>query len=505
MKNITEGHPDFKSFEREIFEMMCKIACGLIQQYLEWRDITVMALRNRTQYRLIDKGRATTIKTLFGEVSYNRRYYYDNEADRYVFLLDEEMGIGSEFGLVSENLAEQIVSECADKSFRKAADSISGITGQGISAMGAWNVVQRYGKAVEEQEARLIELDESGYSGHLGGVQSRVLFEEYDDVWITRQREQRRKPGTVAKGAKKIGRKLGKLPMHVGIAYTGWTQQKDGRYNTADKIAYASFGKPSAFSAKFGALLNHRFDMDGVERRITNGDGEAWIRATAEENDSILQLDPFHRSKAIVKAVGDKGDRDFLFDAVEKKDVEKVLATICELAMDAQDESTQKKLSKLYGYFYSNSDSFLTWQERGIDLPAPPEGIVYREMGVQESSNCLITQRMKNRRGSWSDSGANNMARILCYRGTIGLDAILATLPEPKPVEVFAEPLSAAKAPLHDGKDYGADWLYAPMPFEGAFMTHGREAIRGMLRLKPLSELRLIPAPGVDKSCIAKH
>ena len=193
-----------------------------------------------------------------------------------------------------------------------------------------------------------------------------------------------------------------------------------------------------------------------------------------------------------MRAVSDKGERAFLFDEVSNKDVDGVLAAICEMAMDAKDEPAQKKLTKLYGYFYSNRDSFLTWQERGIELPPPPEGVYYREMGVQESSNCLITQRMKHRRGSWSESGANNMARILCFRSTIGLDAILGALPEPPPVETFPEPLSAKQAPQHDGKGYGADWLYAPMPFDDAFRTHGREAIRNMLRLKPVSMLTFI-------------
>lgn len=492
MKNITEGQLDFKSFEKRLFEIMCLIACELIRQYLAWRDRRIMGARDTSEYRLIDT-RGTTIKTLFGEVAYSRRYYKKSSGG-YVFLLDEALGIFNGFGLVSENLAEEIVNECADKSFRNAAGSISRLTGQGISAMGAWNIVQQYGKAIEAQEDRLVELNESGSVGQLGGIHSRVLFEEYDDVWIPRQRERRRKPGTAAKGAKRIGKKPGKLPMHVGVAYTGWTESNDGRYNTANKIAYASFGKTSEFNTKFDALLSHRYDMDGVVRRITNADGESWIKTKAEENDSILQLDPFHRSEAIIKAVSDKSDRSLLFEAINEKDVDKVLATICEIALDARDESAkvQKKLVELYGYINNNKDSFLTWQERGITLPAPPQGIIYREMGVQESSNCLITQRMKHRRGSWSDNGANNMARILCFRGTIGLDAVLGALPEPEPIEAFAEPLSAAQAPQYDGKGYGADWLFAQMPFENAFKTHGREAIRGMLRMKPPSRLSFI-------------
>jgi hypothetical protein len=233
--------------------------------------------------------------------------------------------------------------------------------------------------------------------------------------------------------------------------------------------------------------------MDGVERRVMNGDGDPWIRASAEQSDSILQLDPFHRSQAIVRAVSDKDDRQLLFDAIGEKDVDKTLATICELTIDAQDERTQEKLVKLYGYFYSNRDSLLTWKERGIDLPKPPEGIVYREMGIQESSNCsLLTLRMKHRRASWSESGANNMAGILCFRSTIGLNTILGTLPEPPPHGACPEPLSAAKSPQHDGNGYGADWLRAGMPFENAFRTNGRDAIRGMLRMRPLSQLSFL-------------
>jgi hypothetical protein len=491
MTNITEEHLDFKSLERKIFEIMCRIACGLIRQYLAWRDRGLMGSRDTNEYRLIDN-RETTIKTLFGEVRYSRRYYKRKDGV-YVFLLDEAMGIDSGYGLVSENLAEQIVNECADKSFRKAANSICSMTGQHISAMGAWTVVQQFGDSIAEQVERLEELGDNGSAGHLGAISSRVLFEEMDDVYIPRQREKRRKRGGAARGEQKIGPKLGKKPMHTGIAYTGWSQSKDGRYGTADKIAYASFGKSSEFIAKFEMLLQNRFDMDGVERRITNGDGESWIRSAAEEKDTILQLDPFHRSQAIVRAVSDKGDKDFLFDAICKKDVDKALSAICEMALDAQDESERKKLTELHTYFRNNKDNLLTWQERGIELPAPPDGISYRNLGVQESSNCLITQRMKRRRGSWSEGGANNMAKILCFRGTIGLDAIMGILPEPEPVlDTFAEPLSAAKMPLHDGKGYGADWLYAQMPFDNAFKTHGREAIRGLLRMKPPSQLSFI-------------
>ena len=488
MSNITEERVNFKIFERDLFNLMCLTACGLIQEQLAISDKLIADTRDKQRYRLIDCKRETTIKTLFGEVTYVRRYYFDNEIGRYVFLLDEDLSIFNGFGLVSENLVEKIIHDVTEISFRKVATGISAFTGQHISAQGAWNVVQKYSNAIEKQEIRLAELEDSGSVGHLGNISTKVLFVEHDDVWIARQREKRRAPGTVAKGAKMIGKKLGKRPMHVGFAYTGWKESKDGRHNTVNKMAYASFGRSSTFRVKFGTLLNHRYDMDGVERRITNGDGESWIRTEAEATDSILQLDPFHRSQSIMRIVKEVDDRKLLFAAIKEKDIDKIFEVLYDLIMKAQDEKEQEKLIGLHNYLYDNKDSLLTWKERGIKLPDPPKGIVYREMGVAESNNNIYTMRMKHRRGAWSENGANNMARILSYRSTIGFGTILGILPEPEPeTEVYCEPLSAKQASKPDGKGYGADWLHAPLPYENAFKTSGREAIRGLLRQKPLS------------------
>jgi len=503
MANISEGLLDFKSFERKLFETMCRVACEEISQYFAWVDLSIKGLRDTNEYRLIDN-RETTVKTIFGEVRFSRGYYKQS-AGGYTFLLDTVLGIFSDCGLVSANLAEQIVIECAEKSFRKATESICNFTGQTMSAMGSWNVVQQYGEAIEQQENRLKELVEGDSGGHLGNISTPVLFDEYDDVWISRQKEQRRKKGETAE-PDVPEKKIGKKPMHMGIAYTGWTQANDGSFSTANKIAYASFGSSSDFASNFETLLYHRFDMDGIEQRVTNGDGEQWIKTTAEINDSILQLDPYHRSKAIIKAVRSKEDRKLLFDAIDEKNVDKVLNITYGLVLKEKDEPKRKALDKLHGYFSNNRESFLNVQERGIELPKPPEGISYRNMGVQETSNCsILTQRMKHRRGSWSEKGADHMGKILCFRNTIGLDAILGVLPEISTATVWVEPLSAAQSPKHDGKGYGADWLYAQMPFEQNFKTQGREAIRNMLRLRPLTEVPFIPAPGVDKSCFAKH
>ena len=464
------------------------MACTIMKMYLQMWDQIIMARRDKEKY-YFKEFRETTVKTRMGEVNYKRRYY-KIRGSNHVFLLDEAMGIKTGYGLVSESLAEQIVIECSDKSFRKAAETIGNLTGQTISAMGAWDVTRRFGEKLKRQETRLKELDRKGVTGQLGKLFCKVLFGEYDDVWLSMQNKKRQPKGAVDKAKRK---KAGKKPMHVGTAYTGWVQEKDGRYRTMDRIANASFGDAKEFVSGFETILRHRFDMDGVECRVMNGDGASWIKTAADESDAILQLDPFHRSRAILKAIDEKNDRRAVFEAIKEKNVEKVLETIGSLINKTVEEKSYKKLAGLYSYFYGNKDNLLTWQERGEILPTPLDGVVYRNLGVQESSNCdLITYRMKHGKRSWSTEGANNMGIILCYRNTIGIDIIKGALPLPPSDIVLAYPLSSAKTPLYDGNGYDGWWLHAEKPFEQAFMTNGREAIRKVLSQKPLADLTFI-------------
>jgi hypothetical protein len=337
---------------------------------------------------------------------------------------------------------------------------------------------------------RLKELEENGITGQLGNIACPVLFTEYDDVWINRQHERRGKAGT---GEKQGRKRLGMRPMHVGIAYTGAKKVGEGRYEAVNKTAYASVGEATEFAEDFEALLQHRYDMDAVAQRIANGDGETWIRKAAADADAILQLDPYHKNQAILQGVKDKEGRKRIHDALREKDVGEAIDTISALLTGASEETECKKLVDLLTYFDNNRDSLLPWQERGISIPAPPEGTEYRNMGLQESNNCaLITSRMKHRKGSWGTEGANHMAKVLCLSGTIGLGLMLRPLPGVQAGNPPKEVLSAAKSPMHDGKGDWGTWLLGALPIEESFLTHGREAIRDLVRQRRISELKFI-------------
>ena len=469
MDMVTDGVLDFKSLEKEIFRQCCCLARLQLKEQLETLDDSIMQHRNKKIYRYISR-RAGTIKTIMGEVSFERVYYRKNCGDsvKYVYLLDEVLGLDTQCGLFSETLAENVVEQCMNMSFRKAANSISRMTGQTISHGGAWNILQNAGETLEKRERRLVELNEKEVLH--GDIETKVLFSEVDGVWLSMQGKDRPK-------------KIGKREIKIGTYYRGWEITGKDRVETVDKIAYAGFDDSLQFQKRREAQLALYYDTDEIEFRIQNADGASWIRNSDE--DVIEQLDPFHRSSAIMQWMPGKENKTKAFQFIRGKDVEGLLLFVLATRNSSELQDVRLKLDKLYKYFSGNRDKLLTWKERGIDLPPPPDGIEYKSLGTQEHSNSdIITHRMKRRKASWSKQGASHMAKLLCQRVTmenVGSDIILYKNDSDAPIFPV---LSAAQSPTSCGKGKVSAPQHGRWPFENTSVTNGRKAIRNLFEYK---------------------
>jgi hypothetical protein len=102
---VTEKMIPFKEQEKKVFDYVCEMGQIMIQTILENYDEHLRENRNKKELRC--KGtRQTTIKTIMGEVEYNRNVYQmmDEEGRKaWVYLLDQEMQM-DKIGLFSTNL-----------------------------------------------------------------------------------------------------------------------------------------------------------------------------------------------------------------------------------------------------------------------------------------------------------------------------------------------------------------------------------------------------------------
>jgi hypothetical protein len=101
-----------------------------------------------------------TLKTLMGEVDIERSLYRrinDKGQVEYIYLLDQELGFET-IGTISPNLAEKILDQICETSYREVTKSVSELTNQRISHQGVWNIIQQVGekqKKGRETDTRL--------------------------------------------------------------------------------------------------------------------------------------------------------------------------------------------------------------------------------------------------------------------------------------------------------------------------------------------------------------
>jgi len=475
---LHENTIDFNSLERKIYEYGCSVACDILKDCFQKLDTMLMKSRDKAIYR--HKGhRKTCIKTLMGEVEFSRAVYEvtgDENGKKFIYLLDETLNFDT-IGLISTNLAEKIVENACITSFKNTAKNISTLTGQKISHTGAWNVTQRLGEKVAEQEKAMVNLYKSNKLH--GCKEVKLLFEESDGVVVKLQGKDRK-----AKGKN--------VEMKVAISYEGWKKVGHDRFELDCKNAVCGIDTTTDFMNKKEAHIASIYNVDEIEMRIFNSDGAKWIKNLHADDTVQFQLDPFHVRQAVIRKVIDKNARTQINKFLDELKIDEMLDYIDAVANSIDDEKQEKKLRELHGYFIENKNGLIPYAKRGLKLPRVADGLVCRGMGACEHNvDLIVARRMKHHGASWSIAGANNLGKLLALKTSKTLTDTIKKLsqiilPESMTTDII-EILSSAKAPKKDG--HGNEFKNCSRPFVNASMTSGRKAILKMLDWQEIWDL----------------
>lgn len=471
---VDEKLVSFKTLEQKIYAYVCELGREITRLMLEHYDDELAQGRDRQNYR--DKGKRTTaIKTVYGEVSYSRRVYETKSEEgkrAYVYLLDEAMRM-EKIGLISTNLAEKIALGVTESPYRVTAEGISSTCGQSISAGGVWNLMQRLGERISEEETQAVRQMEAGRAQGTKAVP--VLFEEMDGVWLHMQDHHHKK--------------MKSREMKVFTMYEGWDAEKEKqkRSTLVEKTMLAGMEGSVEFHAKREACIQTKYAPEEIGQRILNGDGGSWIREVYDP-EAIFQLDRYHIYQEILRKIGDKKAQREIRELLEADRPEEMLEYIRTYAVSVESPEEKDKRSRnameLYRYLENNKEGLLPYHKRGIPIPEPEEGILYKEMGIQESQNCtVLTLRMKNRRMRWSLNGANNLAKALYRKENRELVSTIERYTDglifSMQLQEAVKQLSAAKAPRKEGKgNRYVEVTNHRVPLLEAMQTASRKAFR---------------------------
>ena len=333
-------------------------------------------------------------------------------------------------------------------------------------------MVQKLGEKISKEEEYAVK--EMNADQAKGTREVSVLFEEMDGVWLNMQGE--------------AHEKAKKHEMKVFTMYEGWEDDPTSkRSKLVGKTVMAGMENSKEFHEKREALIENKYNVDEIQQRILNGDGGSWIKEPYDP-ETIFQLDRYHIYQEILRKISDKKAQKEIRELFDEEKIDEMLGYIQTYATsvespDKKDKSS-KKAKELYEYLNNNKDGLLPYNKRGIAIPEPKEGIVYKGMGVQENQNCTaITLRMKHRRMRWSIKGANNLAKALYSKENRELietidrytDGLIFTLQ----MREIVETLSAAKTPKKDGKGNAyVDVISAHMPILEAMQTASRKVFK---------------------------
>ena len=466
---IMENDVTFKTLEKNIFSWVCEIGRQFTTEFLQRYDRILMKQRDKKTYR--HKGyRQTTIKTVYGEVTYQRAVYEVTQEDgsrHFVYLLDEALQL-DHVGLISTNMAQLLVKGITELSYRECAAKVSEMTGQTISAMGVWNVIQSLGEKLCEEESQLVEEHKKG---HIQGKKEvPVVFEEADGVYVKLQ------------GKDRTSSRQDKAEIKVGIAYEGWKKVGKERYLLSDKVVVAGFASARQFHEYWEAAIAETYKLDEVSERILNADGASWIKKVKDKS-TCFQLDPFHRNKAVRERIHSPKAGKEIMELLEGEKIEELFESLEQYRNSLSEEGEREDVEELIRYYRNNKEGLLPYQSQGLTLAEHPEGLEYRNMGTMENHVwSVIARRMKHNHTSWSRRGGNHLAKILAKKSSGKLNEVTekrkyAAFKKEKVEELYGEIVMSAKTPKRDGKGYAYPVLGHLVGLEGKVQGDRRKLL----------------------------
>ena len=433
---VTKDEVKFNDLEKKIFKFVCFFGCMIIKLILESYDRKLMNARDKKKYR--HKGlRKNTIKTIMGEVEYQRAMYEmeENGIKKTVYLLDEKMHINAD-GKVSENMIEKVVEIVPiTDSYRKAETVIKETTNATLSFEWIRKLTLAVGDKISRREKEERKLMSKGQLV-AGLKQITALFEEADGLWINLQGKDRKKrlddqKEKCKKQNKKFNPKMKiKTELKLHVMYEGW-KKDDKRHSLINKQCIAGIMKPKEIKELRDARVYQQYEVSKIKLRVTNGDGAQWTKGITAKG-GIYQKDQFHIMQEIVRDVP-KEYRNIIEELIKTKQYEKIQPAIDGLKYElGGEEKTIDKLNTLQSYL---SKDLARYQDL-IEVPEAPKGIEYRNMGTQESQ---IFSKLKKRfcsgRKAFSEHGANSLAKVCVLSEKFRLEDIETPIPIDTSVE----------------------------------------------------------------------
>ena len=340
--------------------------------------------------------RSRDVLTKLGPISLKHRYYWDRKEERFVFLLDETLGLSKRQRVSDSVRAEAVEAAVTGGSFRGAAAELER---RGCQVHVSHEAVRQWTIQTGRAIARAAKQRQESTAGTR---RVPVLFIEADGFWPGRQRGK-------------------KAEVRLFVIHEGWVKRTAGsqEYSLVNRRDFVPDRGRDSWE-QLSEFLESEYDLSETWV-IINGDRAPWIRkGVTWFRKALYQIDRFHLKRELRHALRRQSHRlKEAEEALAANDATRLL-TVLEKAHEAEvDSSCRQALGKLLADLKtipeSTRDYRVRLQERGVNV----EGL--RGLGAAEGAVERYSARLRKVGRSWSETGLMAMLHVMAayFRGVL--------------------------------------------------------------------------------------
>lgn len=392
MNNNINNVPTLKEIESNLFSELQEVFQKTMISILEELDILLRDNRDfeRFENREMQK---TTLATMFGSITINRRIYRDRDKGVRIALLDQYLEYDGGDSL-SPFLAEKAVKwAIRGPSYRDARDRFSDLLGYQVTS-----------HETIRQEVLKINPKEITQDESIAKKEKDILFLEVDGLNVHKQNSTRKN-----------------REIKIGIVHEGWDKahpsSKD--YVLRNKSYWETLENGEVFWEEFSRYLYGKYKITNKTHIVINGDGAPWIRSGVDYfPNAIYTYDRYHLKPWIKKAMSNrtKKERHLAYKAADKNDPIALVSVIAEAEKAETDEEKKEEISDLREFILGNMDAFKDYRELLKEKDENIDTSWMRTMGAAESNMNLFSKRLKALGYSWSENGLKGMLAGMIHR-----------------------------------------------------------------------------------------
>ena len=313
--------------ERELNRMFKECVLRCMRAYIESVDrgfVENKSFRKQEGLAIDRRNDKRDVYTIFGNLTFERTYFYDKRDKSYTYLADSAIGL-RKYERMTDTVGVALVENASSYSYAKSSDNV---TGGDISKSTVMNKVHSLqGLKVESDTPKR---------------RVSVLHIDADEDYVSLQN-----------GKKAI---VPLVCIYEGVS-------KEGSRNRCMNTTYISgYGKDvEELWLETAEWVYSSYEVEKIERIYIHGDGARWIKEGVNWlPTSKLVLDKYHLNKAILSGLKRHPDeRRSVYRAIKTEDLDSFKAAMLKASSCAKDEAERKKISELRRYVTNNWDSII--------------------------------------------------------------------------------------------------------------------------------------------------